>query len=235
MLSIIYLNAESIELTGDKKNLKINGSFEIEDITSRKVGNEKYNILRIPGCVNTGIFGEAELPFYTKLVSLPETGNFKVSKIEYDIEEIDIDKKIIPFGWQDNENTDNEFYLRNKWFPQDIVTISKPNIMRGNRFAQITVVAVQYNPLQNKVRVLKNVDIDFNIDHSQNENPLIKARHSNSFANIVEKNIYGAEVLRNIDGGQYLFICPDDIAAILQPLLRWKEKLGYKTRSWQVM
>ena len=230
VLSIIYLNAESIELTGDRSNLKINGSFEIEEITPRKVGNEKYNILHIPGCVNTGIYGEAELPVYTKLVSLQKTGNFKVSKIKYDVEEIDLEKKLIPFGWQDNKNTDNEFYLRDKWFPQDIVTISRPNIMRGNRFAQITVAAVQYNPIQNKIRVLKNMDIEFDIDHSKNENPLTKTRHSNSFANIVEKNIYGAEVLRNADGGQYLFICPDDVAAILQPLFRWKERLGYKTR-----
>ena len=230
ILSIIYLNAEIIELTGDISNLKINGSFEIEEITSRKVGNEKYNILQIPGCVNTGIYGEAELPVYTKLVNLPETGNFIASKIKYDVEEIDLEKKLIPFGWQDNENTDNEFYLRDKWFPQDIVTISRPNIMRGNRFAQITVAAVQYNPFLNKIRVLKNVDIEFNIDRSKNENPLTKTRYSNSFASIVEKNIYGAEVLRNTDGGQYLFICPDDIVAILQPLLRWKEKLGYKTR-----
>jgi hypothetical protein len=230
VLSIIFLNAESIELTGDKSNLKINGSFKIEEITSRKVGNKKYNILQIPGCVNTGIYGEAELPVYTKLVSLHETGNFKVHNLQYEFEEIELDKKIIPFGWQDNENTDNEFYLRDKWFPQGIVTISKPNIMRGNRFTQITVAAVQYNPFQNKIRVLKNVDINFNIDHSTNENPLTKKRYSNSFANIAEKNIYGAEVLRNSGCGQYLFICPDDIAAILQPLLRWKEKLGYKTR-----
>ncbi len=230
MLSIIYLNAESIELTGDKSNLKINGSFEIEEITSRKAGNEKYNILQIPGCVNTGIYGEAELPAYTKLISLPETGNFKVSEIKYEFEEIDIKEKIIPFGWQDDENTGNDFYLKDKWFPQEIVTISRPNIMRGNRFTQITVAAVQYNPFQNKLRILKDIDIKFNIDYLQNENPLTKTRRSNSFTNIVEKNIYGAEVLRNTDGGQYLFICPDDIAAILQPLLRWKEKLGYKTR-----
>ncbi|MBC8415793.1 MAG: hypothetical protein H8E11_05125, partial [Candidatus Cloacimonetes bacterium] len=230
ILSIIYLNAESIELTGDRNNLKINGSFEIEEITFRKVENEKYNILQIPGCVNTGIYGEAELPVYTKLISLPETGNFKVNEIQYEFEEVELDKKIIPLGWQDNKNTDNDLYLRDEWLPQDIVTISKPNIMRGSRFSQITVAAVQYNPFQNKMRVLKNVDIEFDIDHSKNENPLTKTRHSNSFANIAEKNIYGAEVLRNTDGGQYLFICPDDIAATLQPLLRWKEKLGYKTR-----
>ncbi|MDO9578331.1 MAG: C25 family peptidase propeptide domain-containing protein, partial [Candidatus Cloacimonadales bacterium] len=145
-LVITLLTAGSIELTGEKNNLKINCDFEIEKITSKKIDNEDYDILSVSECVNTGIIGEAELPVYTKLVSLPETGNLKVTEIKYDVEEIDLEKKLIPFGWQDNENTENEFYLRDKWFPQDIVSISKPNIMRGNRFTQITVAAVQYNP-----------------------------------------------------------------------------------------
>ncbi|MCK4652826.1 MAG: hypothetical protein KAU01_00090, partial [Candidatus Cloacimonetes bacterium] len=224
------LFSQNIELTGDKNFLQITGSFEIEEITSRKVENEEYDILKIPGCVNTGIYGEAELPVYTKLVSLPETGNFKVINLKYEFEEIDIEDKIIPFGWQDNENFTYNYYQRDLWLPEDIITISKPNIMRSVRFSQITIVAVQYNPLLNKIRVLKDINIEFEIDFTKTENPLKKTISSKSFCNLVEKNIYGAEPERNSGEGQYLFIVPDNYASTLQPLKRWKEKLGYKTK-----
>ncbi|MCK4312879.1 MAG: hypothetical protein KAW88_09110, partial [Candidatus Cloacimonetes bacterium] len=73
MLSIIYLNAESIELTGDKSTIKINGSFEIKKISSEIVENKNYKQIKISGCHNSGRIGEVELPVYAKLVSLPET------------------------------------------------------------------------------------------------------------------------------------------------------------------
>ncbi len=222
--------SHSIEMSGDKNFLQITGSFEIEKISSKYINNEKYNQIKISECINTGKYNEAELPVYTKLVSLPETGNFKVSELKYEFEEKDVDKKVIPFGWQDGKDINSDIYNRNEWMPSDIVTIGKPNIMRGNRFSQITVAAVQYNPFRNKIRVLKNINLEFEIDHTKTDNPLKKAISSKSFYDLLEKNIYGAEPERNSGSGQYLFICPDDIALDLAPLLRWKEKLGYNAR-----
>ncbi|MCD4796595.1 MAG: hypothetical protein K8R49_05440, partial [Candidatus Cloacimonetes bacterium] len=226
----ITLNAEQLELTGDENNLKITGSFEINEIHSGSIQDEDYLFLEIAECKNTGKYGEAELPVFSRFVSLPASGNFVVSDLQYDIEEIDLEKRIVFFGWQDSESIDNDFYLRDQWLPEDIVTISNPNIMRGNRFAQITIAAVQYNPFQNKIRKIKNVDIEFEIDNSINENPLTRTRHSTSFDKIAEKNIINSERIRDTQGGQYLFICPDNITSNLAPLLRWKEKLGFKTR-----
>ncbi|MCK4311441.1 MAG: T9SS type A sorting domain-containing protein [Candidatus Cloacimonetes bacterium] len=224
------LFSQNIELTGDKNFLQITGNFEIEKISSKYISNKKYSQIKISECINTGKYGEAELPVYTKFVSLPETGNFKVINLKYEFEEIDIDKKIIPFGWQDNQNFTENYYQRNQWLPEDIVTISKPNIMRGIRFSQITITAIQYNPFLNKIRVLKDIDFEFEIDFTKTENPLKKTISSKLFYNLVEKNIYGAEPERSSEEGQYLFIVPDNYESTLQPLKRWKEKLGYKTR-----
>ncbi|MCK4695230.1 MAG: hypothetical protein KAT74_05690, partial [Candidatus Cloacimonetes bacterium] len=224
------LFSQNIELNGDKNSLQITGSFEIEKISSKYIANDEYTRLEIPDCVNSGRPGEAELPVYTKFVSLPESGNFKAINLKYEFEETDIDKKIIPFGWQDNQNFTENYYNRNQWLPEDIVTISKPNIMRGIRFSQVTIAAVQYNPALNKIRVLKNVNFEFETDHSIPDNPLTKSTSHKAFTKLSQTRIFGTDTIRDSQEGQYLFISPDNVATILEPLLRWKEKLGYKTK-----
>ncbi len=219
----------SIEISGDKFSLNFEGDFEFKKLNTKTIGNSEYYQLQIEECRNTGCIGEAELPVYTKLVSLPPTGNFSITDLKYDYEVIDIDKKIVPFGMQE-EKTASEFYEKNSWFPSEIVSVGDPVIMRGNRFVQIAIAAVQYNPASAQIRILKDIDFNFDIDYQKTENPLNKNVASRSFANIVEKNVYGAEAIRNADGGQYLIIAPDGTEALLEPLLRWKEKLGFKTR-----
>jgi hypothetical protein len=219
----------SIEISGDKFSLNFQGDFEFKKLNTKTIGNYEYYQLQIEECRNTGCIGEAELPVYTKLVSLPPTGNFSITDLKYEYEVIDIDKKIIPFGDQEG-STISEFYEKNSWFPSEIVSVGDPVIMRGNRFVQIAIAAVQYNPASDQIRILKNIDFSFDIDYEKTENPLTKNVASRSFANIMEKNVYGAEALRNTDGGQYLIIAPNGTEALLEPLLRWKEKLGFKTR-----
>ncbi len=219
----------SIEISGDKFLLNFQGDFEFEKLNTKTIGNSEYYQLQIEECRNTGCMGEAELPVYSKLVSLPPTGNFSIIDLKYEYEVIDIDKKIIPFGDQE-ENTISEFYEKNSWIPSEIVSVGDPVIMRGNRFVQITIAAVQYNPASDQIRILKNIDFNFEIDYQKTKNPLTKTVPSSSLANIVEKNVYGAEAIRNTNGGQYLFIAPNGTEALLEPLLRWKEKLGFKTR-----
>ena len=217
----------SIEISGDEFSLNFQGDFEFKKLNIKTIGNSDYCQLQIEDCRNTGRIGEAELPVYTELVSLPPTGNFSITGLKYEYEVIDIDKNIIPFGMQE-ENT--EFYEKNSWFPSEIVSVGKPVIMRGNRFVQITIAAVQYNPASDQIRILKDIDFNFEIDYEKTENPLTKNVASRSFANIVEKNVYGAEALRSTDGGQYLIIAPNGTEAMLEPLLRWKEQLGFKTK-----
>jgi hypothetical protein len=147
----------SIEISGDKFSLYFQGDFEFKKLNTKTIGNYEYYQLQIEECRNTGCIGEAELPIYTKLVSLPPTGNFSITGLKYEYEVIDIDKKIVPFGDQEG-STISEFYEKNSWFPPEFISVGKPVIMRGNRFVQITIAAVQYNPASDQVRILKDID-----------------------------------------------------------------------------
>ena len=226
----ISVTAIEIELFNTKTGLHINGDFHLSHNSKISVDKKKFSKLEIRDCINTGNAGEAELPVFSKLISLPATGNFKISSIKYDFSEMALDTDIIPVGLQDEESKNDSYYAQKIWYPKDIVTIGKPNIMRSYRFAQVTIAAVQYNPVLKEIRILKDVDIEFTLDESINQNPLQKIKPSQIFDQIAKQKILGVNETGGFSSGQYLFIAPDIVAANLAPLLREKEKLGHKTR-----
>jgi len=222
---------QGIELSLENNILTISGSFELEKFPAQKINGIEYLKFDTSDFGKTGNNGEAELPVFSKLVNLPNTGNYVLKDLEYDFEELDLDKKIIPFGWEDNTPINSEFYYKDEWFPKEIIKISKPSIMRGVRFSQISLAAAQYNPALNKIRILKNIKVDLELYPSKNENSVANDRNSNikPFSNIlIEKS--GRTETPSYYNGNYLLIAPDNCVSYLQPLLRHKEKLGYKTR-----
>ena len=226
----IGLYAVDLELSNDKQIVQITGDFRLNKIDEITSENENFLKLDIADCINTGKVGEAEIPVYSKLITLPATGNFKIANIQYDFEEIQLNQKITYIGMEDNVLISDAYYSNNEWLPENIISVSKPNIMRSHRFAQVTVTAVQYNPALNKIRLLKNIDFSMEVDDSIQENPLTKNIPSKIFDNLAAKNIIGAEETSRSSSGQYLIICPADVASDLAPLLQEKQKLGFKTR-----
>jgi len=118
------------------------------------------------------------LPIFSKLINLPENGNFVLEDLRYDYEEIKLEKNIIPVGWEDGVSSNKNYYEENEWFPEKIVRINKPIIMRGCRFAQISISPVKYNPGLQKLRILKNIRAEFKLDRSINENPIMKKSYN---------------------------------------------------------
>ncbi|MCF7792443.1 MAG: T9SS type A sorting domain-containing protein [Candidatus Cloacimonetes bacterium] len=226
----LSLLAIDIQLQDSNSAVFINGDFELANIKHHQATNYKVSSLQLDECINTGKLGEAELPVYSKFISLPETGNFKISNVKYKFEEIDLEDKIVSVGWQDEIPISESYYLQNKWLPQNLVTISDPNIMRSYRFAQVSVAAVQYNPALNKIRIIKDLELELELDRSISKNPLTKKKPSPAFEKIAEENILGTENIRTSESANYLVIAPDNVSDTIQPLLRAKEKLGFKTR-----
>lgn len=226
----ISLNLISINVELINNHVEISGDFNLIELQTKSVKTNFFDTVKIEECVNTGKAGEAELAVYSKLIALPETGNFKISNIHYDYEEIDLQNPLLFVGWQEDISKSDSFYQQNDWFPKDIVTISDPNLMRSYRFAQVTVAAAQYNPALNKLRVIKNLQLGLDLDDSITKNPLTKIHPSKAFDKLASQKILGARSHRTMNNGQYLFIAPDAQEQTLQPLLREKEKLGYKTK-----
>jgi len=224
-LLIIFLQLVGLEFSEIGNSFQVSGSFEIEQIKTIQSKDKTYNSIIISECKSSMVSNYFELPIYSKLVSLPSTGNYKCSQLEYDYDEIVLSNKIAHVN-----DSEQELFTLNKWIPENIVSIGKPVIMRGNRFSQISISPIQYNPKLNAIRLIKDVQLEFEIDQSDFRNPLTKIITSTSFNKIASERILGAKNITRSTGGKYLFIAPSSVENILQPLLRWKEKLGFKAK-----
>ncbi len=236
IFSTILLCASILLFSNELRISNRNGDVVISGnptgLEIRENQNNEYLEVDIKNCINNSRIGNPELPKFTQLVNLPDNGNYVGREIDYDFEEISLAKKVIYSGWEDNAEPDPDIYKTDSWFPEEIVLISDPVIMRGYRFSQVSIAAVQYNPVRNKLRLLKNINIEFEIDHTITKNPVKDQRNrfSATFNKIVSSKVFGAQPERSGSQGTYLFICPDNCVSTLQPLARWKEKLGFKTR-----
>jgi len=191
---LLPVSIYALDINLNSNYLTITGNFDDCTVSNEKRGELQFCSVTIEEYASTAEPGKALVPLYTKLVSLPSTGNFVLESITYDYDERVVDQSIQHFGWEDKIEKDNSFYQSDEWYPKEIVEIGSPVIMRGYRFCQISLAAIQYNPAKNVIRVLKNINAKFLLDSTISENPLLdtKSRPSSSFSKIVSEHVYGA-------------------------------------------
>ncbi|MDP8202469.1 MAG: C25 family cysteine peptidase [Candidatus Tenebribacter burtonii] len=228
LLIISVSIAINMEVSGN--SIIITGNFDTLDFSEKSSENYTFTHIKINDCVTSGKIGEPELPIYSRFINLPNQGNYILDNISYDERIIDIDHEILPSGFSVESELISAEYQRDEWLPSDVLTISDPNIMGVYRFSQIVVSPIQYNPVKRKIRILENFQIELILDESDTKNPKTRQNKINSFSKVTRSFLNENLINRSEQNGKYLFIAQDNIASLLDPLLRWKEKLGYKTR-----
>jgi hypothetical protein len=211
----------AVDISYSESEVVFSGKWQDPIITRKTIAERQYDQIRVDGCESTLVDGY-ELPVFSKLINLPATGNFKLSLLETDMNSIALGNPLAPLSFEFEPDFDSPF-----WFPQNPVLIGKPVIMRGDRFVQISIFPVQYNPAENSIKYITDLELVFQLDTTDPENPKTKANSSLPFE---KKNIIGYEQREQSYGGSYLIIAPQNCTSILQPLMQWKEKLGYKTK-----
>lgn len=219
----------AIDVTRENNSISFQGNFATIEFSKQVINAEYFENIEIQNYSLTNEPGKPILPVYTRLVMLPNRGNYTLSKFEYNYTEHIIENNILYSGWEDNCKMDGDFYTNDEWYPQELVSIGSPVIMRGYRFCQMSIAAVQYNPAKRMIRVLNDIDAEFTVDNKNIENPITHSRNkqTSSFYQLLSEHVNGLESKGVVDDGSYLLICPDDCVSTLEPLVSWKRKLGY--------
>jgi len=228
-LLTINLFGINSQISGDQ--ILINGSFRVAEISGKSNSNIELSMVLIEDCSFTG---GPDLPLsavWSKLFKLPDLGAFSISALNYDYQYLEINDPIIPFDWEEKGKLNEDIYNKDVWYPEEIIDISDPVIMRDSRFSQISIFPMQYNPVQKKIRILKDLDLVLDVDPAIEINPKITRRGkiSSQFENLYN-TISGYVPERGIQQGSYLIITNESCVETLLPLKSWKEKLGYVTR-----
>ncbi len=218
-------------------NFTLNG-YEMESVDEKGYKYQKISY------VNEGEFievGKPDLPRFTRFVAIPDQGEVSFEIVSFE-EELVSDITIYPQQELQLEsqprNTgfsiDESFYSGRSVFPANIVQVGEPAIMRDHRVVTVTVNPFQYNPQNNTLRIVKNIDIIVSTLGRGGVNP--KTHHkriSRFFEPIYRSSILNYDSVTERDvlyqDPSYLFIYPNvtNVLTNLENLSDWKHEKGF--------
>lgn len=182
-----------------------------------------------------------ELPQYTAMVMINPSQKpvFNAKSIESEI--IELDAPVVPSKGNFKRSIDpnsvaykyGKVYKENKWYPSDkeLVQMGSPFIFREVRGVNLIVNPVQYNPVQNKIRVHKKINISLASVEGDSVNTVNRRNISKAFeplykSTFVNFNQAASRLPRLNEIGRLLIITADEYEAAMKPLVEWKKKCG---------
>ena len=155
---------------------------------------------------------------------LPSKGNFSR----------EIDPSTIPYSF-------SEIYKENKFYPENLVEMRDPYILRDLRGQGVVIYPFQYNPMTKTLRVYTKMTLEIESTNkiiSSNKNKLIRQNNNYLKQSAEFKNIYQNLFINyNSDTrfdyiddlGNMLIITYDDFIDEMAPFVEWKNKKGIPT------
>jgi len=185
--------------------------------------------------------GFPDLPVYSSMVIIPDQTGVRANILSFEYETYE-DIEIPPFQPFELESGEEElsfvidesFYNQDRFYPEEIVEVGEPMIMRDFRFVQTVINPVQYNPVTKQMRVYTSVNYELLYEGFDDRNVKFRTDNSISEAFIpLYKNLFdnAEEILTDYaaERGGYLIISADACADTAELIARWKHLKGYYT------
>ena len=140
----------------------------------------------------------------------------------------------------DPADVDYEFgpvYQRDKFFPGDLVGVEDPYILRDLRGQSVVFYPFQYNPVQQILRVYKNIEVEvyaagpgqINILNRTSFEPVYSQEFLNIYNNHFQNYTNDTRFDYLVDHGNMLVISYGSFMETVQPLVDWKNRKGVPT------
>ena len=216
--------------------------ISLEDIS---IGSNHYSLLKIEGEGESGEIGAPEVPIITRLFAIPDDKRVIIKEI---IPTYKTYSGINPFPLQppeyyDSANTgdlifSDKYYQEGGFFPDKWVTISDPAIYRDYRIIPVNISPIRVDAATGEAQVLTGLHLELTFDNGPAAN--VKTKHFNkavsSFNQVYSQSIANYDWID--PNGEYvkgslLIVYPEvtGVMPILEPLIQWKQRLGYKTTA----
>ena len=145
---------------------------------SINVGNIIYQRLSIPGTGKTYTVGNPELPSFSQMVAIPECSNVSLS-FQVLQEQVLDNYNIYPApDYQEVINTDSTSYVEevfsknDSYYVDNIVTpsinveMTETGYFRSQKYAEIQVSPIRYNPAMQKLYVAKEIEVTLTLTNA---------------------------------------------------------------------
>jgi len=252
LLFVVSLNAEWVNVSANSQlfdhnstrnnltnvNFTLDG-YELETIEENGETYQKISYW------NEGQFieeGKPDLPRFTRLIAIPDAGEVNFEIVNYD-EQIVQNMNIYPRQKLQIESEpirdefviDAQFYAGNDVFPQKIVEVGTPAIMRDHRVVAVTFNPFQYNPATKELTIVSNIEVSIETSGRGGEN--VKTRNlkkSRYFEKLYKSTILNYDSIQNRDdeyqNPSILFIYRDNatVESYIEYLADWKHTKGFE-------
>jgi PKD repeat protein len=248
----IHLNSEGTGVNMlDNSYYRLVLTSKISDIGFSEVKTKLgvFSMLGVEGYGKRNIVGEPALPVYRRLIEVPLGSTFVVNIVKQHYQEIDLSGtgvkyQVFPAQHPVSKSEDPErlpfeynatAYSQNAFTEDPLVTVTPVGLLRALNLARLDISPIQYNPVQNKLRVydvleveivFQNGDIPATIGLKQTKaSPYFNSLYALT-ANY--KELDNGDALITSAPVTYVIVSDPMFQTTLQPFIAWKKKKGYK-------
>jgi hypothetical protein len=203
------------------------------------VDGETFTDIWIEGENQLSEPGLPQLPVVNRVIGIPDRGDIRLRILKTEYIEQPINQVYPSQGVEDSSNfmCNREFYRQGDWYPEPIVTLSEPAVLRDVRLVAISVYPIQYNPASSTIRVYRHIDIQVEPAPGSGINEKVRSfthpsAHFGSLYRQLENYQYlGLDQNEPSMPGQYLIICPNYWMLIedAEVIAQWKRRKGIPT------
>ena len=226
-------------------------SFDLEGFSLDNVfiDNSEYSVIKFPLSASIMDVGSPDLPKLSTSIIIPDDKNMIVeilssNFVEYENMNVapskgNFSRLIMP---EDVPYTFNKTYQTDAFYPNSIVQLNEPYIVRDFRGQVVEFHPIQYNPMTKVLRVYTNITVKVLGDNGDSINifnrtkPLDKV--DNEFNNIYQNHFINFDNDTRfdylVDHGNMLVISYGDFMDEMQPLVDWKNMKGIPTEMVNV-
>ncbi len=191
--------------------------------------------------------GEPKLPVIKKLIEVPLGATYEINILsktakEINLADFNISDFIIPTQPSLSKSIDNpedvefvynqEAYQVNDFIGSELVNVVDLGMMRGIRLARVEISPILYNPVQNTIQVIDNIEVQIEFTGGNKASTIQqKVNYFSPFYESVYKQVFNykglnPEQLILDEPPTYVIVSDPMFEEALQPFIEWKTLKG---------
>jgi hypothetical protein len=189
-----------------------------------------------------GEVGRPDLPAVHRLFVIPDRKGVRAEIVAAEWRTLRLQQpEILPFQSEETDEgglteivRDEAIYSSDQAYPQTMISLGEPIILRDLRLMRVAVCPFRYHPLSRELQVCSRATIRLRFEGEDLRN--VKVRRSGRISRPFQRlysalipNYPGLEQNWEISDGSYLILCPDqpEVLSVLGTLVDWKRRKGY--------
>ncbi len=214
--------------------------FDLEIKPVQQDGIDR-NRISISGETSVAAPGMPELPHVNRLIAIPPTARIELEWSSAEPVHIASTPPLIissnrPPNAAEAFSLTVDYSTPSGYWPENVVDLGKPAIMRGVRVVRLTINPVQVNTGTGDLLVWERINIRLNYTTGEAINPVQnvdRPRPSKNATRLIRSLVLNPESVRRDQDrrGSYVYVIPDydGVESAIAPLVNWRKRQGYLT------